>query len=95
MGTIAARKARTILEHVETVIGIELMCATQALDLRRPLKANAGIEAAHTRVRRDIAPLDDDRFLQADIETAVQLVSSGDILNAVEDVVGRLDGSRP
>ena len=34
MGATAARHARTVLEHVERIIGIELLCAAQALDLR-------------------------------------------------------------
>ena len=55
MGTIAARKARVILEHVETVIGIELMCAVQGIDLRRPLTCNEAIEAAHAVVRQEIS----------------------------------------
>jgi histidine ammonia-lyase len=33
MGTIAARKRRTIVEHAETVIAIELLCGYQAVDL--------------------------------------------------------------
>ncbi|MCL2565592.1 MAG: histidine ammonia-lyase [Defluviitaleaceae bacterium] len=35
MGTIAARKAANILENVCQVIGMELLCAAQAVDLRR------------------------------------------------------------
>jgi len=34
MGTIAARKARSILENVKNIIAIELLCAAQALDFR-------------------------------------------------------------
>jgi len=34
MGTIGARKARTILQNVRRVLAIELLCATQGLDLR-------------------------------------------------------------
>ena len=94
MGTIAARKARTILGHVETVLAIELMCAAQAIDLRRPLSANPGIESAHALVRNHISPLGEDRFLQGDIEAALSLVSSGAILEAVESTVGMLDGTR-
>ena len=50
MGTIAARRARQILEHAEWVLSIELMCAAQALDLRRPLRKQA-IESIHEEVR--------------------------------------------
>ncbi len=34
MGTISARKARTILQNVRRVLAIELLCAAQGLDLR-------------------------------------------------------------
>ncbi len=34
MGSIAARHARRVLEHVERVLAIELLCAAQGLDLR-------------------------------------------------------------
>ena len=91
MGTIAARKARMILEHVETVIGIELMCAAQAIDLRRPLQCNPAIEAAHAAVRKRIEPLDEDRFLQNDIESAMKLVRDGVIVSTVESCIGSLD----
>ena len=36
MGTIAARKARTILENAQRVLAIELLAACQAVDLARP-----------------------------------------------------------
>ena len=38
MGGFAARKALIVVEHVETVIAIELLAACQALDLLRPLR---------------------------------------------------------
>ena len=37
MGSIAARHARTVLEGVERIVGIELLLAAQALDLRLAL----------------------------------------------------------
>jgi histidine ammonia-lyase len=95
MGTIAARKARAILEHVETVIGIELMCATQGIDLRRPLMGNVGIEAAFNAVRKVVDTLAEDRFLQTDIERSTQLVTDGVIVEAVQSVLGNLDQAVP
>jgi histidine ammonia-lyase len=34
MGTISARKARVVVEHVQNILAIELLCAAQALDFR-------------------------------------------------------------
>ena len=34
MGSIAARKARTILENVRKALAIELVCACQGIDFR-------------------------------------------------------------
>ena len=79
MGTIAARQARQILEHAEWVLSIELMCAAQALDLRRPLKGSDAIESMHVEVRKVIPMLNEDRFLQTDIEAMRQIVVSGKI----------------
>ena len=67
MGTIAARKGREIVANTENVIGIELLCAAQALDLFTNLKPGEGTLAAYQAIRRAIPHLDTDRFLAADI----------------------------
>ncbi|HXG26564.1 MAG TPA: histidine ammonia-lyase, partial [Candidatus Binatia bacterium] len=47
MGPIAGRQARQVLEHVEKIVAIELLCAARALDLRlAALAAGAGDGAA-------------------------------------------------
>ncbi|MEE2788248.1 MAG: histidine ammonia-lyase [Myxococcota bacterium] len=90
MGTIAARKCRQIIEHAETVLGIELLCAAQGMSLRRPLRASDASEAALTIIRAHVPPLDEDRVLFENIDVARQLVRDGSILDAVESVIGPL-----
>jgi len=90
MGTIAARKAREIVANTENVIGIELLCAAQALDLFTNLKPGEGTLAAYHAIRRVIPHLDTDRFLAPDIEAMRELMRSGAILAAVEARVGEL-----
>ena len=55
MGPIAGRQARTIVEHVEQIVAIELLCAARALDLRLAslpgTQPGAGVAAAHAAVR--------------------------------------------
>lgn len=83
MGMTAALKARQVVDQVRTVLAIELLCATQALDFRRPLRAGAGVEAAWSAVRARVAPLEEDRELHVDILAARRLIDSGELLSAV------------
>jgi histidine ammonia-lyase len=91
MGSIAARKAYTILENIEHVLAIELLTACQAADFHAPKRLGRGTTAAHTVVRSNVPRLEDDRFLHKDLATAVELVRSNRILEAVEHEIGLLE----
>jgi len=96
MGSISAQKAWRVLKNAQTVIAIELLCAAQGLDFTRKREGNRlmtagrGVEAAHRLIRAHIRHLDADRVLYPDIQTAIQLVKSNSVLEAVEHVVGSL-----
>jgi len=90
MGTIAARKAAQVVRHAQQVIGVELVCAAQALEFHRPAGAGVGTRAAYESVRRVVPPLAADRVLAADLAAGYELVRSGELLAAVEAAVGRL-----
>ncbi|MFZ1085381.1 MAG: histidine ammonia-lyase [Terracidiphilus sp.] len=77
MGMTGALKLRQIVEQVERVVAIELMCATQALEFRRPLKASPEIERAHGVVRWVVPRLEEDRVLAGDIEALAAAVRAG------------------
>lgn len=90
MGTISARKCREIVKNTEQVIAIELLCAAQAMDLFTNMKPGEGTLAAYQTIREHIPHLDKDRVLSKDIETLAKGLRRGDILEAVEKVVGEL-----
>ena len=77
MGMTGALKLRQILENVERVVGIELMCAAQGLDFRRPLRASREVERAHAVVRAVVPQLKQDRVLAHDIEAMAVAVRAG------------------
>ncbi|HVH12387.1 MAG TPA: aromatic amino acid lyase, partial [Longimicrobium sp.] len=77
MGAHGAIKARRVLRNTETVLGIELMCAAQALEFRKPLRPGRGVEQAYERFRAVISALDGDRILAPDMEAAAALVRDG------------------
>jgi histidine ammonia-lyase len=88
MGATAARKAQEILENVEYSLAIELLCATQAIDLRLPKRPGVGSHAAYQAVRKHIPKLKEDRELHDDFVKARELINSGEILRAVEETLG-------
>ena len=90
MGTIAARKARAVAEHVEIVLAIELLCGAQGVDLRRPLRSSPGVEAAWSAIRTVVPRLDEDRILHRDITAVAALVRDGRLQHAVEAAIGPL-----
>lgn len=90
MGMTAALKARQVVENAERVVGIELLCAGQAREFNRDLRAGRGAQAAYDCLRERVEPLHADRFLHDDIVAAVDLVASGELVTRVEAVVGAL-----
>jgi histidine ammonia-lyase len=90
MGTIGARKARSILTNAQYVVGIELMAACQAMDLGEDRKMGRGTKAVYETLRRKLPMLTDDRILYPDLETMVDLVRSGELVNVVENIVEAL-----
>jgi histidine ammonia-lyase len=91
MGTISARKARTVLENTENVLAIELLCGCQALDLLTHGRPGPGTRQAYQAVREKVPRLDRDRSLSPDIQTVGALIKSGEIVRRVEGAVGQLN----
>lgn len=91
MGTTAARKARQVVTNVRRVLAIELLCAAQALEFVGPDRLAPATRAAYDAVRERVAPLSGDRVLAPDIEALADLVHSGELVAAVEAVVGPLE----
>jgi histidine ammonia-lyase len=93
MGTIAIRQCREILDNVEYILAVELLCAAQGYDLvnrKRPMRGGAGTRVAYDLIRQKIPYLEEDRVLADDINAMVALIRSGELLAAVEDAVGAL-----
>jgi histidine ammonia-lyase len=91
MGTIAARKFAQILRNAENVIAMEMLSATQALDLLAPLKGNAAVREAHALIRQSVPFAKEDRIFSKDVEAIKGLMVSGQILKAVNQAVGELE----
>jgi len=90
MGANAARHALEIVDNVRYVIAIELLTAAQAIDLRSegPSRLGRGTAAALATVREHVAFLHHDREMSHDIETLVDLIKTGDLLESTYAALG-------
>jgi len=90
MGSISATKLYKVVQNVETVLAIELLCAAQALDFLRPMRSGKGVEAVHQEIRKVVAHAESDRLFHNDIEAVLRLVQSEAILYAVSKAIGTI-----
>ncbi len=80
----AAWKARRVLQNVQHVLAIEIMCGAQGIDFRRPLTPGIGVRKAHQAARALVSTLERDRVLSGDIETLAAAIASG-VFDVVEE----------
>jgi histidine ammonia-lyase len=74
MGPAAARKARRAVRAFRYIVAIELLCAAEGLEHRRPLRSGPHLEAAHAALRRAVPRLTGDRPLSRDVETIAEMI---------------------
>jgi histidine ammonia-lyase len=77
MGMTGALKLRQIVENAERVVAIELMCAAQGLEFRRPLRPSLQVARAYDAVRAVVPHLEQDRVLATDIDALAAAVRAG------------------
>jgi histidine ammonia-lyase len=90
MGMTSARHAREIVTNAEIVLALEALAATQALDLRAPLKPGPATREVHDTIRAIVPFFEADREFGPDIADAVALVREGALIAAAESVTGAL-----
>jgi histidine ammonia-lyase len=86
MGSISARKALQITGNLEKILGIELFCAAQGFDFRKPLKSGPLIMATHKHIRKSIPHIDQDVYLGDYIASAIQMVQHHELTDITSSV---------
>jgi histidine ammonia-lyase len=77
MGWHAGRKLRKAIHNLEQVIGIELVAASRAIDLRAPLKPSPVSTAVIKEFRKTVKGPGPDRYLSPELRAAGDFVRSG------------------
>lgn len=81
MGSISARKSLKIVENLEKILAIEMLTAAQGFDFRKPMKSNILLDEMHDLIREHISFADTDRLFYGDIEKAIKLLQSKEIIH--------------
>ena len=84
MGPISARKTLKIIQNLEKILAIELLCAAQAFDFRRPLKSGNIIEECHYYIRNKIPHIYEDTILSKYIDIALGIIKSNELLKIAQ-----------
>jgi histidine ammonia-lyase len=81
----AAWKLRRVVGNVRHVLAIELLCACQGIDFRRPLRSSAAVERAHAIVREIVPSMLRDRPVSPDIVAVARAIGEGKFAGVVAD----------
>jgi histidine ammonia-lyase len=91
MGWAAGRKLRRAVDGLTRVLAVEVLTAARALDLRAPLEPSPATAAVVRLLRESgVQGPGPDRHLSPEIETAVELVRTGAVRDAVAQKIGDL-----
>lgn len=86
MGSISARKSLKIVENLEKILGVEMMCAAQGFDFRKPMKSSVLLDEMHNMIREHIDFADEDRVFYTDIDKAIKLIQSKEIIKRFKEL---------
>lgn len=84
MGSIGGRKALQVCNNLVKILAVEMLCAAQALDFRRPLKSSKVLERVHSKIRESISFAKEDRIFANDINKAIQLIESKELIQITD-----------
>jgi len=88
--SMAAHGARRLLgmaENAGAVIAIEWLAAAQGCEFHAPLLSSPRLEDVRAILRREVPPLDEDRYFHADMTTAIALVRAGALTASCDDLL--------
>ena len=79
MAAHGARRLGLMVENLNRILGVELLCAAQGVEFRAPLATSEALQKVVKHVRSSVETLTEDRYLAPDLERAAELIASGEI----------------
>lgn len=79
MAAHGARRLKRMNENLNTILGVEMMCAAQGIEFRAPLKTSPMLQEVMGVIRSTISAVVEDRFMADDIAAAARMIADGTI----------------
>ena len=90
MGSISARKALMVIDNLEKILGIELFCAAQGFDFRKPLKSGGIIDECHAFVRQSVPFAESVHIMSHEMNKAIDLVKNRTLITVSGKIAKKL-----
>ncbi len=91
MAAHGARRLGPMVDNLNQILGVELLCAAQGIEFRSPLVTSVPLRRVVARLRQDVLTLGEDRYLAPDLVQAATLVATGQITKAAETTLPNLE----
>lgn len=85
MGSISGRRVNEVIDNVENILAVELLCAAQAFDFRHPCTSGVILEACHHMIRDKIDHASEDRVFADDLVIAREIIASKSLSKMAEE----------
>ena len=69
-------------QNLAQIIGIELLTASQGVEMRAPLKTSDALQKIVQKLRESVPALKEDRFIASDLEQAGSAISNGCLVDS-------------
>ncbi len=86
MAAHAAIRLGRMNANLTNILAIELLCSARGIEFRAPLLSSEPIQAVIAMLRTVVTTLEEDRYIATDIEKTSQLISSGSITQACNQI---------
>lgn len=85
MGSISGRKLLQVINNVDKILSIELLCAAQAKDYHNPLESTPIIESIHQHIRTQIPHIEEDQPMSMILSKSLSIIESGELIDLARD----------
>lgn len=82
MAAHGARRLVRMTENLAGILGVELLCASEGIEHRAPLKTSKPLQAVLHKLRETVPALVEDRYLAPDLKRATKLIMTREIVAA-------------